>query len=163
MLTGWHEIQNHTYFFYSNGEMAANTVVDGKQLGSDGKLGGIPDSVELQWTDQTDGFTSFDFNNQGYKGINHDLSYDLLDSTGKILYSYKSPFVYWSKLAIDGTAYLLEKPTDEEMDLIALDLNGKVKWRKELDDYSDILIHPQEDGAYFYHFFHSMTLSGMRF
>jgi hypothetical protein len=36
MKTGWQTIQNKIYFFYKSGTMAANTVIDGYQLGSDG-------------------------------------------------------------------------------------------------------------------------------
>lgn len=34
--TGWHEIEGKWYFMYPNGMMAANAVVNGRQLGADG-------------------------------------------------------------------------------------------------------------------------------
>ncbi|CAH2716448.1 hypothetical protein BACCIP111895_03635 [Neobacillus rhizosphaerae] len=36
LATGWNEIEGKGYFFYKEGLMAANTVIDGYQLGKDG-------------------------------------------------------------------------------------------------------------------------------
>jgi hypothetical protein len=36
MITGWKEIDEKWYYFYSDGSMAANTTIDGIQIGSDG-------------------------------------------------------------------------------------------------------------------------------
>lgn len=35
-VTGWKQIDGKTYYFYSNGYMAHDTVIDGYQIGSDG-------------------------------------------------------------------------------------------------------------------------------
>ena len=37
-VTGWKEINNNWYYFYGNGQMAANTTIDGYTLGADGKM-----------------------------------------------------------------------------------------------------------------------------
>ncbi|WP_317851451.1 hypothetical protein [Neobacillus bataviensis] len=35
MALGWNNINGETYYFYSSGVMAANTTIDGKQIGDD--------------------------------------------------------------------------------------------------------------------------------
>lgn len=35
-VTGWKNIDGNWYYFYSNGYMAHDTTIDGRQLGSDG-------------------------------------------------------------------------------------------------------------------------------
>jgi len=34
--TGWKEIDGKWYYFYENGSMAVNTVIDGREIGPDG-------------------------------------------------------------------------------------------------------------------------------
>ena len=36
MLTGWITVEGKNYFLYSDGSMAADTTVSGRQLGADG-------------------------------------------------------------------------------------------------------------------------------
>jgi hypothetical protein len=38
MALGWNNINGKTYYFYSSGVMAANTTIDGKQIGADGAV-----------------------------------------------------------------------------------------------------------------------------
>jgi glucan-binding YG repeat protein len=46
MVTGWYMLENSgLYYFYSNGVMAKNTVIEGRTLGSDGAW--IPDNFEI--------------------------------------------------------------------------------------------------------------------
>ncbi len=38
MALGWNDINGKTYYFYSTGIMAANTTIEGKQIGADGAV-----------------------------------------------------------------------------------------------------------------------------
>jgi glucan-binding YG repeat protein len=38
MLDGWNHIDGKTYYFYTSGAMAANTIIEGKEIGPDGAV-----------------------------------------------------------------------------------------------------------------------------
>jgi Choline-binding repeat/Putative cell wall binding repeat len=148
MLSGWKEINNKTYYFYPNGKMAANTTVDGKQLGADGTLDGMRDALELSWSSgKVINNSNIDFGQNGYKGINSYSKFTLLNSANQKLYTYESPYFERAKIHSDGTVYLLETTGDDHFNLVSLNQSGKVNWKESLKDYSDIQFNNIQDNG----------------
>ncbi|RDU35668.1 hypothetical protein DRW41_16105 [Neobacillus piezotolerans] len=96
----------------------------------------LPDSVVKSWTKpKAKNTANVTLGPNGFKGISTYQEYELVNSKGKTLYKYKSPYINSSVIHKDGLVYLIEengKVGSKKTYIVSLDVKGKQKWRKEV-------------------------------
>ncbi|WP_409271495.1 hypothetical protein V1499_18495 [Neobacillus sp. SCS-31] len=96
----------------------------------------LPDSVVKSWTKpKAKNTANVTLGPNGFKGISTYQEYELVNSKGKTLYTYKSPYINSSVIHKDGSVYLIEesgKVGSKKTYIVSLDIKGKQKWRKEI-------------------------------